>query len=184
MRNWRLWPFTLKLLSWKKKYHPAKKSSVFSSGYALPIMIKNTVLYTRHIANKERIFPFAVSASGSFKTQVKPVSKNRCKVFISIISNWNYEILVFKGSYGKTGMPGVNPQWGKGENPETTNSTYVRRPHRHLNPGHMHCWKASALATSSPSTSWALLTRLKAEIKTVRQKVDENSWGFLSLGYP
>ena len=61
------------------------------------------VLYTRHIENKERIFPFAVSASGSFKTQVKPASKNRFQVFVSIRSNWNYEMLVFKGSYGETG---------------------------------------------------------------------------------
>ena len=74
---------------------------------------------------------------------------------------------------------------GKGENPETTNSTYIRRPHRDLNPGpHMHWWKASAVATSSPSTSWVLLERLKPEIKSARQKIDENSWGFLSLGYP
>ena len=101
-----------------------------------------------------------------------------------IRSNWNYEMFVFKGSYGKTGVPGVNPQWGKGENPKTTNSTYIRRPLRDLNPGHMHWWKASVLATSSPLTSWVLLKRLKPEIKTVRQKVDDNSWGFLSLGCP
>ena len=55
-----------------------------------------------------------MSATGSFKTQVKPVSKNRFKVFVIIRSNWNYEILSFKGSYGKTGVPGVNPQWGGG----------------------------------------------------------------------
>ena len=84
-------------------------------------------------------------------------------------------MFVFKGSYGKTGVPGVNPQWGKGENPETTNSTYIRRPRQDLNPSDMHWWKASVLATSSPLTSWVLLKLLKPEIKTVRQKVDDNS---------
>ena len=48
----------------------------------------------------------------------------------------------------------------------------------------MHWWKASVLATSLPLTSWFVRKRLKSEIKTVRQKVDENSWAFLSLGYP
>ena len=48
----------------------------------------------------------------------------------------------------------------------------------------MHWWKASVLATSLPLTSWVVRKRLKPGIKTVRQKVDENSWGFLSLGYP
>lgn len=62
------------------------------------------------------MFPFAMSASGSVKTQVKPASKNRFKVLVSIRSNWNYEMLVSKGSYRKTRVPGVNPQWGKGEN--------------------------------------------------------------------
>lgn len=48
----------------------------------------------------------------------------------------------------------------------------------------MHWWKASVLATSLPLTSWFVRKRLKSEIKTVRQKVDENSWAFLSPGYP
>ena len=149
-------------------------------------MTKNTALYTRHIANKERIFPFVMSATGSCKTQVKPVSKNRFKVFVIIRSNWNYEILSFKGSYGKTGVPGVNPQWGGGGGQGREPGNNKLNLHKASTPG-LEPWPAHALVEGECCRHFITLNFLGfARAAEARNQVceTENSWGFLSLGYP